>query len=267
MLRKPIAAGRFYPRDPLEIQDIIAGFSRKPATQIAARGVILPHAAYAYSGQPAVAAIQRIQPKKQLIILGPNHTGRGEVFSLWPKGAWQTPLGDITVDESLAEAILNNGSEIKADFSAHLLEHSIEVELPLFKYFFGDFKFIPLACQISTPAAYERAAAQIFTAIKNTKDDVLLVASTDFTHYEPDSTARRKDRLAIEAIINLDEKELIDKIAVSNITMCGEAAVAIFISCLKKLKARKVWVELYQTSGDLTKDYASVVGYAGIVAK
>ncbi|MCK4912587.1 MAG: AmmeMemoRadiSam system protein B, partial [Candidatus Omnitrophica bacterium] len=145
-----------------------------------------------------------------------------------------------------------------------------EVELPILNHFFGDFKFVPIACKSETITEYKEVAKQIFEAIKSLKglgENILLVASSDFTHYEPEQTARKKDLQAIEAIINLDEEELIKRIHKENITLCGEAPLAIFISCLKLLGARKSQVVLYQTSGDATGNRSSVVGYAGIIVQ
>jgi len=112
---------------------------------------------------------------------------------------------------------------------------------------------------------YKNIALEIYEAIKDIKEDILLVASSDLTHYESEEAARSKDSLAIESIIELDTKELIRRVKKNNISMCGIAPVAILINCLNLLGAKKAEVTLYQTSGDSSGDYSSVVGYAGIV--
>jgi len=267
MQRKPIVSGQFYPDTKEEIEKVIAEFKPKENVKILAKGIILPHAGYSYSGRVAVVTVHKVLPIKRLIILGANHSGLGNNFSLWAKGAWETPLGQIKIDENLAQLILNNGKYIKEDYLPHQNEHSIEVELPILRYFFNEFEFVPISCKLSSLDMYEKAAFQIFEAVKNIKDDILLVASTDLTHYELDSTARKKDRIAIEAIINMDEQDLIKKVKKDSITMCGLAPVAVLLSCLKKMGARKAQVTLYQTSGDACGDYSSVVGYAGVVIK
>jgi AmmeMemoRadiSam system protein B len=270
MIRESVVSGQFYPNRSQDLRKMIEDFKPKGSSKVCAKGIILPHAGYIYSGRVAVAAVSKVLAKKRIIILGPNHTGLGASFGLWPKGAWRIPFGEIKIDEELAQSILSAGSRIREDYECHLgdpsilEEHSIEVELPILYYFLGEFKFVPIACKMASLDMYREAASQIFEAVKGIKDEVLLVASTDLTHYEPDSSARKKDRSAIEAIVNLDEKELLDKIAMQNITMCGVAPVAILISCLKKLGAKKSCVELYQTSGDSSGDYSAVVGYVGM---
>jgi len=288
MERVPVASGQFYPNDPSDLKAIIEDFRpqgslplrkcsnplrgrssplRGCSKKISAKGIVLPHAGYVYSGRVAVNTISKVLPKKRLLILGPNHTGQGGKFSLWSRGSWKILDKKIKIDEELARAILSKGKNIDEDTLAHTLEHSIEVELPILDYFFSDFKFVPIACQKGTILDYQEAAKGLFEAIKSLRnpEDILLVASTDLTHYESDQAARKKDRRAIETIIDLDEEELVKRVRKEGITLCGEAPLAIFISCLKRLGARKSQVALYQTSGDVTGDKNAVVGYVGMI--
>jgi hypothetical protein len=265
MVRKPVVAGQFYPQDKETLKKMIEGFISKVSSKIDAKGVILPHAGYIYSGKVAVSVVSKILPKRRIIILGPNHTGFGERFSLLAQGNWPIPFKDISIDEELAEMILKKSDCIKEDYLAHKFEHSIEVELPILVYFFEDFKFVPMCCQLAEIDEYQKVAGEIFEAIKLYKQEIFFVASTDMSHYEPDPTARKKDRIALESILNFDEEDLIRKVKKENISMCGVAPVSIFINCMKKINAKKAEVVLYQTSGDTSGDYSSVVGYAGIV--
>jgi len=265
MVRQPVVSGQFYPGTEKELKGIIERFSPPKPTKASCRGLILPHAGYIYSGKVAVQTVSQALPKKRIIIMGPNHSGFGAEFALWDKGTWEIPFGQIQIDEELANSILAKGNNIQTDYMAHKFEHSIEVELPILYHFFKDFKFVPIACQQASLETYRKVAAQIYEAVKTIKEEVLLVASSDMTHYEPDATARKKDRSAIDSIISLDEEKLLRTVSKENITMCGTAPVAIMISCLKSLEARKAHVALYQTSGDSSGDYSSVVGYAGIV--
>lgn len=265
MIREPVVNGKFYPEDKDKLQDLIEQLKSKDSPRLSARGIIVPHAGYIYSGKVAIATVNKVLAKKTVVILGPNHTGYGENFGLWPKGKWKTPLGDAMINEQLAKKIIDSGSAIKADYLSHKFEHSIEVELPIFQYFFKQFDFVPIVCQTASLEKYRQVALQILSAIKDNKEDILLVASSDMTHYEPDQVARKKDSLAIESIINLDEEDLVKKVRKENISMCGVAPVAILLNCLKGLGANKAQVALYQTSADATGDCNSVVGYAGIV--
>jgi hypothetical protein len=267
MIRKAVFAGQFYPETSQGIEEFIKPLSCERSLKISAKGIILPHAGYICSGKVAVAVVSKISSCKTILALGPNHTGLGSQFSLWAKGAWETPGGSIPVNEDLASAILTKKGPIIEDYLAHTKEHSIEVQLPILKHFLGDFSLIPIACSTANLKDYQEAARQIFEAIKEHKRDVVLLASSDFTHYEPDSVARKKDSAAIEAIVDLDERKLLDNVKAMNITMCGAAPIAILISCLKLLGVRKASVTMYQTSGDALGDYDSVVGYAGIMLK
>jgi len=267
MIRKSVVAGQFYPDDPKELKKIILGMMpEKSALKTIARGIILPHAGYVYSGKVAVTTVNKVFLKKNIILLGNNHSGQGEDFALWSNGEWETPLGNVPVNSEIAAEILKNGTTILADTLAHKFEHSIEVELPILQQADGDISIIPIACQPSIPAKYEAAANQICAAIKN-RTDVMFVASTDMTHYEPDARVRKKDSLAIERILALDPEGLLNVIKKEHITMCGAAPVAVFLYCMKLLGGRKAQVALYQTSAEASNDYESVVGYAGIIVQ
>ena len=265
MLRKPVVNGQFYPADKKKLTAAIGALIPQAASKISAKGLILPHAGYAYSGAVAAATVAKVLPKKRLIILGNNHSGLGTSFALWSEGEWETPFGSIKIDEKLAKTILERSDLIKSDCLAHVAEHSIEVQLPIVSYCFGEFQFVPIACRISSLEIYREVAEQLFEAVKNIKNEILMIATSDLTHYEPDSAARRKDSMLIESIINLDEGDMLKKIKKEDISACGEAPVAILISCLKKMGAKKSQVIRYQTSADTSGDATSVVGYAGIV--
>jgi len=265
MIREPVVSGQFYPQKAPELKKIIEEFKPKDSTKSSAYGLILPHAGYVYSGQVAVSTVSKVIPKKRIIILGPNHTGYGENFGMYAEGSWKIPSASLPIDSNLAKRILDSGVDIKPDTLAHKFEHSIEVELPILYYFFGDFSFVPIVCNVSNLATYEKVAEQIFSAVKADKEEILFIASSDMTHYEPDSTARRKDRDALTHIINLDADGLVKTVKKENISMCGIAPVAILLMIMKKIGANKASVSLYETSADSTGDTSSVVGYAGVV--
>ena len=265
VIRKAYVSGQFYPSKSEDIEKFLKQFDSKPQNMFSAKGIILPHAGYIYSGEVVAQTIKRIIPKKRIIIFGPNHTGIGKNFAIFSKGSWQTPFGDLEIDEKLVQRIINAGDKLVVDSIAHSQEHSIEVELPILRYFFRDFKFVPISCSLEKIDSYQAVAKQIFEAIKDIKNDILLVASSDMSHYEEDSIVRRKDRMAIESILNLDEEELIARTKANNISICGIAPVSILIACCKLLQANKVEVARYNTSGDISGDYSAVVGYLGAI--
>ena len=268
LVRKPAVAGQFYPATADLINKQIGSFLRPdPPVKKEVIGCMLPHAGYLYSGMVAVQTVAQVIVKDTVVLLGPNHTGRGSAFSLMSAGEWQTPLGNVAIDEDLAQAILAGSQYLEEDDQAHYKEHSLEVELPILQYFRKDFKIVPISFGVDDPDALKAIGRSIAHAIKGLKREssTLLVASSDMTHYESASSARKKDDIAIHAIVTLDEKALREAIHGSNITMCGYLPVIVMITAAKELGATKGELVKYATSGDVTKDNSSVVGYAGMV--
>jgi len=182
------------------------------------------------------------------------------------EGHWQTPLGKIDINSQLAKAILNKSANLTDDTHAHIYEHSLEVELPLLQYFNPNIDIVPIVVTEGQISIYKEIGQGIASALKDLKleNSTLIVASSDMTHYEPQKNAEKKDREAIEAILELDEDKLCDKIKRLNISMCGYIPTAIMLVAAKLLGAQTADLISYQTSGDVTGDYAAVVGYAGI---
>ena len=266
MLRKPAVAGQFYPAGRNLLERQLRDLVLEKKDKIAACGILLPHAGYIYSGGVAGAVVGRIKPCSTYIILGPNHTGAGKIFSIMPEGSWQTPLGEVEIDGLLAENLLSGSSLLEQDSSAHMLEHSIEVELPFLQYLKPEFKFVPIALGPADIESYRKLGQEIASAIKKSKiDDITIIASSDMTHYESQKEAERKDKLAIDAILKLDPDSLWEVVSKEDISMCGYASCISMLSACKELGATRAELVLYQTSGDVTGDKSSVVGYAGVI--
>ncbi|MDI6606441.1 MAG: AmmeMemoRadiSam system protein B [Candidatus Omnitrophota bacterium] len=266
-LRKPAYAGQFYPATAVGINRQIEGFIPKSVQKIDIVGCILPHAGYIYSGRVAVETAAQINIKERIILLGPSHTGIGAPFSIMTRGKWQTPLGEVEIDSQLAKRILEHCKLLEEDFSAHLSEHSLEVELPILQYFKKDFKIVPIVFMSGSLEALKEIGRAIGEVASNPpfKDSTMLVASSDMTHYEPEEDARRKDKIAIEAIVELDEDKLYQKVRQLDISMCGFAPALTLLSAAKLLGARKARLIKYETSAEVSGDRSSVVGYAGIL--
>ncbi|HTZ11561.1 MAG TPA: AmmeMemoRadiSam system protein B [Candidatus Margulisiibacteriota bacterium] len=265
--REAVVAGQFYPASAQKLRAQIGSFVDKNTPKSPTLACILPHAGYIYSGRVAAETVSRIELKEKIILLGPNHTGEGEPFSIMTEGAWQTPLGDIRVDALLANKILNNSRNLAQDSLAHINEHSLEVELPILQYFKSDFTIVPIAFLSDDLMRLKAIGREIAGAVKDefSANSMMLLASSDMTHYEPEKIAREKDGLAISAILELDEDKLMEVIRKIGITMCGYAPVIVMLSAAKALGAKKAQLVKYQTSAEETKDTASVVGYAGII--
>lgn len=268
-IRQAVVAGQFYPASAQAIKSQISGFISKQGAKADAIACMLPHAGYIYSGRVAAQTVSKINVKEKVILLGPNHTGRGPDFSIMPEGAWLTPLGRVNIDTPLARAIMEAAGELEDDLSAHSEEHSLEVELPVLQYFKQDFEIVPIAFMSDDLAALKKVGEGIAGAIKKSglRERVLLVASSDMTHYEPQAEAVKKDKLALEAILGLDPERLAREVRLYNISMCGVAPVIAMLSAAEHLGAKEAELVKYQTSGDVTGDKSSVVGYAGVIIK
>jgi len=265
MIREAAVAGQFYPAWPKELKETIKFMVDKEGAKIDAIGVVSPHAGYIYSGPVAGAVFSHIKFKDTFILIGPNHRGMGKPFSIMTSGSWKTPLGEVEINSELAQAILKASGYLEEDSLAHRYEHSLEVQVPFLQYFKPDVSIVPIVLSQADPPVYEEIGRALAAAIKKAGNDAVIVASSDMTHYEPHEKARDKDRQAIEAILDLDAAELVKRINRFNITMCGYAPAISLITAAKALGAKKAELVKYQTSGDTSGDFSSVVGYAGII--
>ncbi|KPK43056.1 MAG: hypothetical protein AMJ78_00205 [Omnitrophica WOR_2 bacterium SM23_29] len=269
MTRKPAVSGKFYSDSAKRLKADIERLIDKEARPTGAIGCMLPHAGYVYSGRVAGITTSCLDIKDNAVLLGPNHTGYGEPFSIMTEGCWQTPLGEAEINSELAKSILSKSEHLSEDTNAHIYEHSIEVELPFLQYYKPDVKIVPIVVTEYQLSVYKEIGKSIALALKESKleNTTLIIASSDMTHYEPQKQAEKKDKEAIEAILELNEDKLVDKIKSLGISMCGYVPTAIMLAAAKLLGAKKADLICYQTSGDVTGDYDAVVGYAGIIVK
>ena len=267
MSRKPAVANMFYPGDRNRLKDQLDSFVRpvpEPETVLAA---ISPHAGYIYSGGVAGKVFSQIRIPEAVVILGPNHRGMGAPVALDASGDWDTPLGSVSINKALAESILGAlpHHKIEEDSTAHAMEHSIEVQVPFLQVLRPDVTIVPIALsRMAYDACQEFGRALAQGAVDYGKE-VLLVASTDMTHYESQQVTRANDQLAIDRILDLDPKGLYETVVHHNISMCGVIPTTIVLAACKALGATKAELVEYATSGDVTGDYAQVVGYAGFI--
>lgn len=269
MKREPAVAGYFYPGEResllLELRNLVKFFPEK----ISALGVVVPHAGYMYSGGVAGKVYGRILPPDIAIILGPNHTGLGERVSLFDGESFLTPLGEVELEKRLSELILSTAEFVKKDRWAHLREHSLEVQVPFLQFLNSQIKIVPLCLSEMDLSEIRELGKALARAIKLYKEEsekrILIVASSDFSHYEPHSVAKKKDQLAIKEILELSEENLLKVVSKERISMCGVVPVAVTLVACKELSAKNVLLVDYKTSGDITGDYSAVVGYGGII--
>jgi AmmeMemoRadiSam system protein B/AmmeMemoRadiSam system protein A len=267
MIREPVVAGSFYPGTADQLRSMLEQLVDVTVAKEDVVGALMPHAGYQYSGGVAGAVISRVRFTDTFVIMGPSHTGLGEPFSIMTEGTWKTPLGEVEVNEELAKKILASSRLLKEDHVAHLQEHAVEVQLPFLQFFESDIRIVPVILMPADVAAYQEIGRAIAGAIREIGREVVIIASGDMTHYETQRVAEQKDQQGIEAMLNLDEVELLKRVRIKGISMCAYAPAACMISAAKELGAGEAELVRYQTSGDTTGDYSAVVGYAGIIIK
>ena len=229
-------------------------------------GLVSPHAGYMYSGPVAAHGYYRLAADGKpdvVVILSPNHTGRGSALAIMKEGIWRTPLGDVEIDTPVAETILRESGIIDIDEKAHAYEHSIELQLPFLQYLYGSsFKFVPICFLMQDLESSREVGKAVAEALS--QQNAVVIASTDMTHYEPHESAKRKDEMAINAAAKLDEGEYYSIVESHGISTCGYGPVVAAITAAKKLGGKRGQLLCYKTSGDITGDYSAVVGYASL---
>lgn len=265
MARSPAVAGRFYPDDPQALFEEVQRHLGKDNPKIPAKGVIAPHAGFMYSGDVAGTVYSQIEIPDTVILLGPNHTGMGEPISVFSQGSWIMPFGDLEVDANLAKAILQHLPIAHESEEAHRLEHSLETQLPFLQYFRKQFKIVPICLMRLSLNECRLLARAIVQAVRACDRPVLIVASSDMTHYESHSRASEKDRKAIDQILKMDPDGLFDTVEKEGITMCGVNPATVMLEACRELGATQAELVRYMTSGEISGDMEQVVGYAGMV--
>ncbi len=264
MIREPAVAGQFYDGNPRTLREHIQSFLVNPESLIEARAILVPHAGYVYSGAVAGAVYGSVRIPERVILLGPNHTGSGVALSLHPAGEWRTPLGLAAVDEGLNRRLLMECPLLVEDRAAHAREHSIEVQIPFLQVLTDALQFAAICVGTTDSSSLETLGHGLARVAAASHEPVLLVVSSDMTHYETADGAARKDRMAIEKVLDLDPKGLYRIVLEEDISMCGFApAVALLVAC-RDLGVAEGRLIRYACSGDVNGDYQHVVGYAGI---
>lgn len=270
MIREPAVAGRFYPAGAAEVAREIPTYLPDEVPAAAkAIGCVVPHAGWVYSGHVAGAVYAGLALPERMIILCPRHYPVGQPLAIHLKGAWRTPLGDVPVDEELADALLRACPLLRDDAVAHEAEHSLEVQLPFLQHLRGNFRMVPIALGTDRYQAFEDLGHAIAEAVaqRGGAGNILIIASSDMNHYESDAVTRVKDQKAIAQILEMNPRGLYDTVRRERISMCGYGPTTTLLVAAKKLGATRADLVRYATSGDVSGDYFRVVGYAGIVVQ
>jgi len=266
VVRLPAVAGRFYPSNPAELTAAVRQYTKTEADAKPARvkACLVPHAGYMYSGHVAGAVFARVAIPKKILLLGVRHFPRGEPLAILSSGTWRTPQGDAPVDESLASALRTACPLLQEDAVAHSTEHSLEVQLPFLQVLAPEFSFVPVALGTVRFEELVSVGQAIARVLKATKDEVLLLTTSDLNHYEDDAVTRVKDGKAIEQLLTLDARGLYDTCRNLEISMCGLGPAVAMLTALREWGPVKAELVRYATSADVSGDPSAVVGYAGM---
>ena len=266
MLRLAAVAGQFYPGNPGELTRAVETYTSEQKTQgkTRVRACLVPHAGYMYSGAVAGAVFSRIQLTRKVLLLGVRHYPRGEALAILSEGTWRTPLGDAPVDRGLAERLLKECPALREDSEAHSREHSLEVEIPFLQVLDPGFSFAPVVVGTLRPEELRELGEGVARVLAESPEDILLVTSSDMNHYEDDQTTRHKDQAAIERMLELDAAGLYEVCRHKRITMCGLGPAIAMLTAMQHLGVKNAELVRYATSGDVSGDRDTVVGYAGM---
>jgi AmmeMemoRadiSam system protein B len=275
LLRTPAVAGRFYPARAeellREVREFTSPTDSAKAGRIAAIGCVAPHAGYIYSGSVAGAVYSRMEIPEHCVILCPNHTGKGRPLAVMANTRWQTPLGEVGADADLTARLLRAFPALQEDSAAHRGEHAIEVQLPFLQTLQSQLSIVPIAIgtrDFDVLHELGKGLADVIAARREeNQEKVLIIASSDMNHYESDAIARVKDHKAIERVLALDARGLWNVVMDENISMCGFGPTVVMLTAAKRLGATSATLVKYATSGEVSGDYESVVGYAGIIVR
>jgi len=257
-MRACAVAGMFYPREPNHLEQLLTRFFASGGDPVAAKGIVAPHAGYIYSGEVAARAYAAIPQDftGTFVVIGPSHRGYMTAGSQVP---WETPLGVIDTDIAFVEAL-----DIETDEFSHANEHSLEVQMPFIKFRFPRARIAPVMMGEQDEPGAAHLGRKIAAAIKATKRDVRIVASSDFSHYVTEAVARENDLYAIESLKSLDIREFYRRIEERKVSACGYGPIAAMVAACRTMGADEGRLLTYTTSGDVTGDRSEVVGYAAI---
>jgi MEMO1 family protein len=264
MARQPAVAGLFYNDDADTLRADVERMTPRAVQPEKVVGVIAPHAGYVYSGKVAGALYGQIHIPATVVILGPNHHGIGAKIALSSDNEWLTPLGAVPVNIRLARLIAEYVPDVKVDAAAHVREHSLEVQIPFLQVVRPDVTIVPLSLGFSDFERCRTLGEGLALAIRQFGEEVLIVASSDMTHYESAESARVKDDLALREIMELNPEGLVQVCRSKGITMCGVIPAAVMLVAALELGAKECRIVQYATSGDVTGDNRQVVAYAGV---
>lgn len=264
MIRKPAVAGSFYPGTKVLLEEAMEKYILFSETKKKAIGLVSPHAGYIFSGGCAGKGFGAVEVPGTVIILGVNHHGYGHPFAVDGHDSWKTPLGEAEIDKDLREKLVGDSKIFAIDAAASSKEHSLEVQVPFIQYINPAAKILPVTVSFADAQRLIDGGKEIAALIAD-NPGVLIVASTDMSHYISVDRAREKDQKAIDKILALDPEGLFNTVAMERISMCGVSATTITLSAALELGAKTAEIIEYTNSGVTMGDYSRVVAYLSLI--
>lgn len=266
-VRNAVVAGSFYDSDPEILRrevDFLLNEEKSPKLKGTIRGLVAPHAGYMYSGAVAAAAYRVLKGAsyEAVLLVGPSHREYFDGVSIYSGDAYQTPLGEVPINTEFRSALLRQSHFIQLSEAGHRSEHCLEVQLPFLQRVLGDFSMVPMIIGNQTKE-YCMALGNAIAAVARRRN-VLLVASSDLSHYHPYDAAVELDQRVISDVEAFDEHELMDRLLNERDEACGGGPMVAVMHASKLLGANRACVLLYNNSGDITGDKSAVVGYCSV---
>lgn len=267
-VRRPAVSGYYYPEEPQVLRQVLDRLVPVVAEKLTAYAAIVPHGSLRHSGGVAGAVFGRIRIPRRCVIVGPSHTGTAMRWSLFARGSFRTPLGLVNVDEPLCDTLLESCPFLEADAWGQRGEHAVEVILPFLQYARPEGCVVtPIVTSSARLDELSDCAQALERAVRTLGEPVLLIASSDLSHYEPEAVGAEQDRQLLEAILNLDATGLCRLADAGVTTMCGVGAVASVLMAAVRLGATRAELLGYGTSVAAGRDPNSVVGYGGVIVR
>lgn len=265
--RQPVVAGQFYTNDADALREEVLGYLSQAQPKDEAHTILAmaPHAGYYYSGIIAGVTLGQANLGETVLMLGPNHTGLGKPFAVWPDGRWLFPGGKLAVDEELATLLLEQEPQLKADTLAHQREHSLEVMVPFLAAINPETRIVPVC--ISHPGLDTLLAVgkSIGRALRGFSRSVSILVSSDMSHFVHHNIAKEQDSRALDPALHLDPVRFYETVRGGDISMCGVLPMTVGIAAALELGAQETELTGYATSGQVNGEMGRVVGYAGLL--
>lgn len=265
--RQPVVAGQFYTADAVALEREVQAYlsQAEPKGQMQTLLAMAPHAGYVFSGAVAGATLGHANLAPTVLLLGPNHTGLGKPFAVWPQGRWHYPGGSLEVDAELAALLMERETRLEPDTTAHAREHSLEVLVPFLAALNPHTRIVPIAVAQPGAETLVSVGKMIGRALRAFERPVSIVVSSDMSHFLTQEEAQEQDGKALDPIMALDPAQFYATVRDQQISMCGVMPMTVGLAAAIELGASVPEITAYATSGEVNGDTSRVVGYAGLV--